>query len=283
LLLLASWNALAPDVPRRSLSPAITVAYSAQGNPISYNGPPSPDLLIVGDSRAAQGIKHRELQRLWLAHSGVIYAPITYGGQLSDLLAAAKGRPARRLLIAVSPASIYCKQRQPLVKDLGQPMQLFRDIDDYLGQCGESLRGSLVTTVDARVWRDGWFYKSNEAKSDSFYFKLVSRDPERRMEELERFKIELRGLRRRGIEVACVRLPVSRSLRDIEDAHFPPALLEQACREVGIAFVDYARHGYKTHDGSHLAASDSRRFTRDLAADLQRAGWGRAQAPAGSR
>lgn len=84
----------------------------------------------------------------------------------------------------------------------------------------------------------------------------------------------LQVLRHRGWEVVCLRLPIHPELADLEDVHVPPELVEQLCSQLGLPLLDHRRGNYATLDGSHMGPNESRRFSSDLAVELERRlGW----------
>jgi hypothetical protein len=83
-------------------------------------------------------------------------------------------------------------------------------------------------------------------------------------------------IRRRGGDVAFVRMPVDGRLRVVEENAFPQTQsLIRDVRARGMVVIDFAEMPgqFRCPDGSHLEASEADRFSRLLAEELTARGF----------
>lgn len=143
-------------------------------------------------------------------------------------------------------------------------------IDSRTAHALDRIRVQTVRTVRPRSWREGWLPVLDESAARPTYEKMVEDfRPEAWSAARERLVEHLRALVRDGWTVTCVRLPVSETIRALEEEVTPDAVFSSLCEEAGVRYLDRSRADFRTYDGSHLLHDEAVRFSRRLAADLR--------------
>jgi hypothetical protein len=226
--------------------------------------------LALGDSRANHGFDEEHLARLGIEPLSVLWVG---GAQLVDLLAAARELPCRRIVVALSPLEVYrviTSAEQERKQALGfMNRSLSKRVDAVIAEHFVRLRASLVHWQDTRGFASSWIERPlPEATDHQQRGALGPPTREERLRSLERIEQLLRELQAEGRSIACVRMPISPSLRAVEDEAFDPALFVGLCARLGIPYVDYGT-SEPTIDGSHLTAEGGRRLAPRLAEFLR--------------
>lgn len=235
-----------------------------------FGTPHTGGILFAGDSRVSSAFPRSVLERSGIPNATVLMGPT---GQLRDLLAAARRMPMRRLVLGLSPVSVYAplgaSTAADLVRERGRTATW--RIDDFLSQHLAAWRHDLVRPLEARHWRRGWFERSTESDDQPYYHTLLAADTKAEREvHLRALEVELHDLLESGWQIACVRLPAGAVLRGIEDAALDGAEFQALGTRLGVAFFDHFRAEYRTADGSHLMPAEAARYTADFAAELRR-------------
>ncbi len=274
LALLAAWNYIVaprfPANPRRTDLSGGALITTERGLGPFYS---SEDLehariLVIGDSRAHHGIVVDEFAKAGLGRAAVIWGS---GAQLLQLLPELRSYPARRVVVSLSPLSIYAERNPEFDAVLATIQGMSPEkIDFLLNDWLDVHRRGATFVLGTKSWRRSWFYEANPSRNNATYRRRLRESTRlRRTAATTELRDMLRGLARDGWEFVCVRLPLSRQLLRIEERAYPSAFFDQLCSNLEVPFLDYSRSEYDTHDGTHLAADDSARFSADLASTLR--------------
>lgn len=281
-VLLMGWKQLEPSLTEKGLlQPGSFSAFREevkyyQSNRIIYDRRllSLPEVLFVGDSRVGFDI----IPVVFAKESGysceIVTYPLFLGGQLLPLLEAIGSLPPRRVIIGVSPGSLYWKQtgnmllisehtnfRWPEVRAI---------LDNRLDKQVHQLRCQLVrpfslTRTFARMGPD---------LVDEQYQEGLEKDQQLREESLARVGEKITELTAKGWQVALVRMPISPSLLAIETAGFPMEKVRQLAAKLKVPYLDFSKnHDYNTMDGSHLTGIEAEDFTFKLAQEMHKCGW----------
>ena len=109
----------------------------------------------------------------------------------------------------------------------------------------------------------------NPNESDEDYLKWLNMDKTTRKQKLSILQKYMAELISGGWEIICIRLPISGSIKRLEEQNFDCSAFKTLCDNLKIIFFDYSEENYNTYDGSHLDAYEAERFSRRLAMDLQ--------------
>lgn len=267
--LLLAWQqvvaAVAPEDPRRVQPLGWRLPNETTNRPLySHQDVDDAELWIVGDSRLFRGLYPEWFELKGHGETAILWGP---AAQLLDLLPLVEDTPRRRVVVGLSPVSVY----REFANDDPQPEPLRRQIDRQLESMVHELRVEHVRTLRTAPWMRGrWFYEPNELASDNTYrgqLRPVTRDP--RMQRLERIENRLREIAKHH-DLVCIRAPISQSLLVIEDASFDAGLFAAMCERIGVPYLDYTRTlDLATSDGSHLTREAARQFTERLESDLR--------------
>jgi len=235
-----------------------------------YGSPSEGGVLILGDSRVSEGLLPSALAGAGLPGAAILMGPM---GQLRDALAAARRLPMRRLVVGLSPVSVYAPPTPNLVASLaGERARRATDrIDGALAGALRIAKRQWLRPLEARHWGHGWFERPSSAASLAWYSELLApatRDA--RARRLDALEGELRALQNEGWQIACLRMPTGPALREVEEAALPTARFEDLCARLGLPFLDAWRADSTTADGSHLTPAEALRFSTRLAPDLAR-------------
>ena len=139
-------------------------------------------------------------------------------------------------------------------------------IDQQLSDAADLFRRIHVRSIGPAFWDRGWVEDPRPGRSTGIYQRHLHDDArDERVRAALRIREQLRQLKRDGWEIVCIRMPTSRSLRQIEDSSLPPDALLQLCRSAGVRFWDDSRKHYSTRDGSHLMHPDALEYSASLA------------------
>ena len=262
-----------------------------------FTSPPAGSL-ILGTSRAAQGIRPAVLQAalgksfegpllnysFTLTHSP--YGP-AYLRSIQRKL-----RPGVKnglFIVAVDPWSL---SRAKSSKD-------FPESNSFIGQLSEVSQNPNLpyltrfqtkplyrllldyATATERLHPDGWLevnintdsaqVRARTARKLQDYRSLAKaqRLAEGRVQALRQLVQYLKPLGR----VVLVRLPVGPGLLQLEASYQPEfdLLMRQTADEFNVPYLDYSARPYATTDGNHLQREASQAFSQQLAADLGKA------------
>ncbi|MEZ6016045.1 MAG: hypothetical protein R3F49_13075 [Planctomycetota bacterium] len=272
---LGAWRALiAPRLPERLTNVQDVVATfvdvpDADTALYLYGAPRAGGVLFVGDSRVSEGLLSSALAAHGLADAAILMGPM---GQLRDLLKAARTLPMRRIVVGLSPVSVYAPPTPNLVASLaGERTRRRTDrIDGDLGGAFRLWKRELARPIDTRHWNTGWFERATSAASLAWYTELLGPETrDARSARLTALENELRALINDGWDVTCLRTPVGPALRDIEEDALPAARFTELCARLGVPFLDEWRADYATSDGSHLTPAEAARFSAALAPRLR--------------
>jgi len=274
---IGAWRALVvPRMPER-YSGTQTDIYAfvdlpGATTPVYRYGTPRPGgILFAGDSRVSGAFLRAVLERHGIPGATVLMGPT---GQLRDSLAAARAMPLRRLVLGLSPLSVYAPLGAGTAADLARERgrSATERIDGYLGQCFARTRRSVARPLEARHWTSGWFERSTESADQPYYRTLLRAQTKAdRAIHLRALEAELRALIDAGWRVACVRLPAGAVLQEIEDAALDRAEFHTLCARLGVPYFDHLDADYRTSDGSHLEPAEAARYSADFARELLRA------------
>lgn len=268
ILLLGGWRVAA--APRLSVStakddPTIEsfVDLEAADSALYLRGSESSDgLLVVGDSRANADISVRVLEREGIEPAGVLTGALA---QLDDLLKAARTLAPRRLLVCLSPASVYARpaQNQDFLLEQERAKSWMERVDERLDGELDVLRRRIVRPTSPAFWDDHRQGNRIDPDAQTLIYRRVLGQPTRaaRNERLAWLLRELGALQRDGWSIACLRLPISPSMLELEERAFPAALFQELCERLELPYLDLAGEAYDTQDGSHLLGREADRLT----------------------
>ena len=222
--------------------------------------------LAMGDSRVNHGLDEDLLTELGIEPLAVLWVG---GGQLEDMLAAARDLPPRRLLVSLTPLAVHrvvtdaARERERALEVMDRSWS--RRVDDAIDERFVRLRASVVDWIDSRAFTYAWLEAPSPGATDARQAGALA-EPTRkdRAAALEAITRALRELRDSGREIVCVRMPISSSLRAVEDEAFDPALFERMCADLGLPYHDLGT-SEPTVDGSHLTADGARHLAPRLA------------------
>ncbi len=161
----------------------------------------------------------------------------------------------------------------------GGTQQLDRVVRERLNY----FRTENIRTLATRRWHREWFEVADAEKLVRACRITLEEISDEERAAAEAVVVEkLRALVARGVDVRCVRFPVSPSVLAVEREFVPDARLEAIAEAAGVPFYQYQEAGlaagedpaahperFETRDGSHLTWAASRRFTRKLVERLQ--------------
>lgn len=267
--------ALEPSLPpplRRRPHPPGPLGWYVNGSVSLYlkGEPRAEGWLALGDSRANHGFDEEHLARLGIEPFAVLWVG---GAQLVDLLAAARELPCRRIVVALSPLEVYrvitsAEQERKLTLAF-MKRSFSQRVDAAIAERFVRLRSSLVHWQDTRGFASSWIERPHPGATDEQQKGALGPPTrEERARNLERIEQAMRELQAEGRSIACVRMPISASLRAVEDEALAPELFVRMCERLGVPYVDYAT-SEPTIDGSHVTAEAGRRLAPLLAQFLR--------------
>lgn len=152
-------------------------------------------------------------------------------------------------------------------------------IDGRLDTWLERQRNALLHPIDPSEFRTRWLRLDSEDRARDFYARGMN-DEARGIVATQRplLVASLRAAVAAGKRVACVRLPTSPLIRDMEDDWIGGGYFVELCREAGVPYLELPAEPGWTGDGSHLHADGqawaTQRLVRWLCDEL---GWGNEQ------
>ncbi|WP_400191350.1 hypothetical protein [Hymenobacter sp. B81] len=256
--------------------------------------------LILGSSRAAQGLQPRVLDSLlrpagrWagpLRNFAFTVAHSPYGpGYLRQI--SKKVRPGTRnglFLLAVDPWSVSVEEQERASGELREADAFMGRLNvvwgapnpEYLLRFGNRplYEAYFAERGPTYLHADGWLEVRVGLDSAEVQARLEAklRDYERLQcistlsdERVQSLRETIQLLQRHGT-VYLLRLPVSAPMRALEQRRWPgfDALVQQLAAEHGVAYLNYhADTSYATTDGNHLTPAAGGRLSRRVACDV---------------
>lgn len=270
-LLIVGWRTFVMPrlpVPNLKVDPAVMRPVDAEGarSVPHLRGSASPDaLLVLGDSRAFEDISLRVLARHGIEPAGLLTNALA---QLDDLLLVARTLEPRRLLVCLSPASIYAKPppHQAGIDEAERSKRWMQRVDERLDNELDVLRQRLVQPLQPAHWGHRPADVPNPDAQTAIYRGLLApRTHALREAGFAKLGAELRALQLEGWRIACLRLPVSPSLQVIEEREFPAVRFERLCATLEIPYLDLLGEPYDTRDGSHVLGRETDRLSAVIA------------------
>jgi hypothetical protein len=172
------------------------------------------------------------------------------------------------MIVRESTAELAESRRRARVWSAGLDARL----DTWL----ERQRNALLHPLDPSVFKERWLRQDTEDRAKDFYARGMT-DAAREIVAKQRPLVieRLRAAVAAGKRVACVRLPTSILIRDMEDAWIGPGYFADLCREAGVPYLEMSAETGWTGDGSHLHSDGQTRATQRLARWLRdELGWG---------
>lgn len=279
-VLLAVYSiAIAPRFPedpdRVRFRPIRSFWFADQLRPLfSFEDPETAELLVIGDSRALRAVVAARFEEQGLGETAVLARG---GARLVDLIEAAREMPTRRLVVTLTPFSLFersVRDERGTEPERGELTTQAR-IDRYLDEHASRLRHNLVRTIDPAVWRRAWLPSPANVKAPIGYSDLMLvEEREQNRAALQRVVDQLAQLRDDGWDLVCVRIPISPELLAVEELGLPSAWITEAVEGAGLRYLDWSARDYPTDDGSHLTGPACEEFSAALAAELARlTGW----------
>ena len=143
-----------------------------------------------------------------------------------------------------------------------------RAIDTRLGEWLDSKRMDTLRVTQPQYWLISWFYRTDLHRSDATYKSMAESFVASEWSPIrEQIIAKLISIRESGMNVVCVRLPLSPNLLAFEEQAVKSEEFEELCDRAGVSYFDYSTGPYSTHDGSHLTFESAERFNVQLARD----------------
>ena len=256
---------------------------------------PAAGSLVVGTSRAAQGIQPAVLARQL---SGQFEGPLL---NYSFTLTHSPYGPAylRSIKSKVRPEvknGLFIVAVDPWSLSLTGPEGAYPEDNSFIGQLNEVSQnpnlGYLTrfqtkplyrllldyATATERLHPDGWLevkigidsaqVRARTARKLQDYRRLAA-SQHLSQGRLRALRQTITFLKQHG-RVYLVRLPVGPSLLRLEASYQPgfDSLMRQTAADLAVPYLDYSAQPYATTDGNHLQRAASQVFSKQLAADL---------------
>lgn len=271
-VLLVGWRVVVdPDPPSKQIKidplPTRFIDVAGAVAPLYLYGRATEDgLLFAGDSRIGSDISVRTLERRGLGTAGLLWNGFA---QFDHVLQGVRMLPPRRLVISVTPTSVYLPPTKRMADLLAKERarRITQRIDERLDDEVDVWRRKTFRTWEPNPWGGGEAGVVLEPRRhEGIYIGLLGlKTREKRRERVAELQASLASIVRDGWRVACVRLPVSEGMRKLEDDAFPPEQFTQVCAELGIPYLDMKDASYQTSDASHLLGADAERCTERIA------------------
>lgn len=272
VVLLAGWRlALGSEKPSRGVKvdPAPKRFIDVEGAvaPLYLHGrAPADGLLVAGDSRIGSDISIRVLERRGVGPVGTLWNGLA---QIEHVLAGARTLAPRRLVVCLTPASVYSRAlpHMAVILENERAMRLTQRIDERLDDDLDVWRQRTFWTLEPNPWGGGEAGVRIEPQRHEGIYRAIVSEPTRatRREHLDVVHATLRDMIGAGWRVACVRLPATARIEAIEDEGFPPELIRNMCTDLGVPYLDMTGGEYNTFDGSHLLGADAERASHLIA------------------
>lgn len=239
--------------------------------------------LVVALSPSTLGAKTNPVMRASLVTPPPVFEPLSLESALGIWV---DGERERLIEEGYSPfivdthlSSFRKVLRETTRRSEGGTHQLDRLVRERLNY----FRTASIRTLATRRWHREWFEVPNADKlvqACRITLEVISEEERAAAETIVVEK--LRELVARGVDVRCVRFPVSPSVLSVEREFVPDARLEAIATAAGVPYYQYQEAGlpagvdpseqperFETRDGSHLTWAASRRFTRMLVERIQ--------------
>lgn len=243
----------------------------------------SPKTLVVALSASTLGAKTNPVMRASLREPLPEFDSLSLESALSIWTGEERGRlldEGYSPFVVDSHLSRFRKiLRETTLRGHGSTRELDRAVRERLNY----MRTVNVRTVATRRWHREWY---EAVQPDRLV--LATRNTLKEITEAERDASEviviqtLKELVASGVDVQCVRFPVSPSILEVEREFVSDERLRAIATAAGVPFHEAHELGlptgakeadhpelYSTRDGSHLVWSASRRFTRELMARVR--------------
>jgi hypothetical protein len=280
------------DVVRRSGEDSVGLIWGPNAD-LSVLLPAIMDLpaerLVVALSPSTLGAKTNPVMRASLVTPPPVFEPLSLESALGIWV---DGERARLIEEGYTPfivdthlSSFRKVLRETTRRSKGGTHQLDRVVGERLNY----FRTENIRTLATRRWHREWFEVANADKlvnACRITLEVITEEERAAAEEIVVEK--LRELVARGVDVRCVRFPVSPSVLAVEREFVPDARLEAIAAAAGVPYYQFQSEGlpagvppsedtslYETRDGSHLTWAASRRFTRQLMERIQGPGSGK--------
>jgi hypothetical protein len=260
-----------------------------------FTSPPAGSL-IVGTSRAAQGIRPAVLEE---ALGGRFDGPLlNYSFTLTHSpYGPAYLRSIKRKLRPEVKNGLFIVAVDPWSLSLTGSEGSFPEDNSFIGQLDQVSQNPNLpyltryqtkplyrllldyATATERLHPDGWLevnigidsaqVRARTARKLQDYRVLATRQhfSTGRMQAL----VETIELLKQHGRVCVVRLPVGAGLLQLEQAYQPnfDQLMRETAANLAVPYLDYSTRPYATTDGNHLQRDASQEFSRELARDVQ--------------
>ncbi len=239
--------------------------------------------LVVALSPSTLGAKTNPVMRASLVTPPPVFEPLSLESALGIWV---DGERARLIEEGYTPfivdthlSSFRKVLRETTRRSEGGTHQLDRVVRERLNY----FRTENIRTLATRRWHREWFEVANADKLVNACRITLEVITEEERGAAEAIVVEkLRELVARGVDVRCVRFPVSPSVLAVEREFVPDARLEAIAAAAGVPYYQFQEDGlpagvapsedpslYETRDGSHLTWAASRRFTSMLMERVQ--------------
>jgi len=239
--------------------------------------------LVVALSPSTLGAKTNPVMRASLVSPPPVFEPLSLESALGIWVDGERERLIEEgytpFIVDTHLSSFRKVLRETTRRSEGGTHQLDRLVRERLNY----FRTANIRTLATRRWHREWFEVPNADKlvhACRITLEVISEEERAAAETIVVEK--LRELVARGVDVRCVRFPVSPSVLSVEREFVPDARLEAIATAAGVPFYQFQEaglpagvdpmkrpEGFETRDGSHLTWAASRRFTRMLVERIQ--------------
>lgn len=239
--------------------------------------------MVVALSPSTLGAKTNPVMRASLVTPPPVFEPLSLESALGIWVDEERGRLIGEgyapFIVDTHLSSFRKVLRETTRRSEGGTHQLDRLVRERLNY----FRTENIRTLATRRWHREWFEVPNADKLVNACRITLEVITEEERAAAEAVVVEkLRELIARGVDVRCVRFPVSPSVLAVEREFVPDARLEGIAEAAGAPFYQYQEAGlpagvdpanepgrFETRDGSHLTWAASRRFTGVLVERIQ--------------
>lgn len=255
--------------------------------------PAAYDLVLAGNSRVYRGLSPAEMRSAGLEarilnfgfSEGAFEA--RYLAALDDLLDPASARPA--LVLGVSPSALSpgaakrngftsVKALRPLRR---LELRYLEPFQSGFRPFGVVRRGGPESGYLQEFHPDGWvasrLVPERPKQALETYRLRYERSPEFRSSDelLANLAAWVRERTQAGVRIYAFRPPSTLAMEELEDrlGGYDEARVRAQLEAAGARWLEVPRDAYPSYDGSHLREDGARALSRDLAAELLRAGY----------
>jgi|GEM_PF-3526533 len=239
--------------------------------------------LVVALSPSTLGAKTNPVMRASLMTPPPVFEPLSLESALGIWVDEERARLIEEgyapFIVDTHLSSFRKVLRETTRRSEGGTHQLDRVVRERLNY----FRTESIRTLATRRWHREWFEVADADKLvDACRITLEVITEEERAAAEAIVVEKLRELVARGVDVRCVRFPVSPSVLAVEREFVPDARLEAIAAAAGVPYYQFQAEGlpagvapsedlsrYETRDGSHLTWAASRRFTKALMERVQ--------------